>query len=121
MANKLNPIGKSSLGMDENLAALLAYVTIVGGLVFFFVEKESKFVKFNAMQSSIMGAGWIVIWVASRILGNIPFIGFLFVLLTGLIGLGYFILSIIMMIKAYQGEWLELPVIGKIAMEQANK
>ncbi len=122
MANKLEPIGKSSLGMDENLAALLTYVfSLVGGVIFFAVEKESKFVKFHAMQSIILGLAWIALWVVSAIVGFIPFIGVIFGLLTGLVGFGYFILSIILMIKAYQGEWFELPVVGKIAMEQANK
>lgn len=122
MANKLDPIGKSSLGMDENLAALLAYLfSFIGGLIFFFVEKESKFVKFHAMQSVILGVGCIAINIAATILAFIPVIGWIIWLASVLVNLGIFVLSIIMLIKAYQGEWFELPVVGKIAMEQANK
>lgn len=122
MVNKLDPIGKSSLGMDENLAALLAYLfSFIGGLIFFFVEKESKFVKFHSMQSIIIGAGCIAINIVAAILGFIPIIGLIIWLASVLVNLGVFVVSIIMMIKAYQGEWFELPVVGKIAMEQANK
>jgi len=61
--------GKSSLGLEENIAALLAYVFgWVSGLVFFLMEKDSKLVRFHAMQSilfcvviAVLGiALWIV-------------------------------------------------------------
>ncbi len=48
-------MGKSSTGLDENVAGLLCYVLgWVSGLVFFLIEKESKFVKYHAMQSIVV-------------------------------------------------------------------
>ncbi|HEX9421863.1 MAG TPA: DUF4870 domain-containing protein, partial [Pyrinomonadaceae bacterium] len=68
-----NPVpalsGKSSTGLDENIAALLTYVLgWVSGLVFFLIEKDSKLVRFHAMQSILFSVlvgvvcfvGWIV-------------------------------------------------------------
>ena len=46
---------KSSTGLDENIAGLLSYAGLfVTGLVFFFMEKNSRFVKFHALQSTIL-------------------------------------------------------------------
>ena len=59
---------KSSTGLDENVAALLAYIaTWVSGLVFFLIEKDSRFVRFHAMQAILLGASatilGIVLWI----------------------------------------------------------
>ena len=49
-------VGKSSTGLDENVAALLSYVmTWVTGLIFFLIEKESRLVRFHAVQALILG------------------------------------------------------------------
>ena len=45
------PVSKSSTGLDENIAALLSYVFgWVSGLIFFLIEKDSRLVRFQAMQ-----------------------------------------------------------------------
>lgn len=122
---------KSSTGLDANVAALLVYLPICGlsivlGLVFFLIEKESGFVRFHAMQSILLSAGliiaWIVFWVVSIILGMIVgILGTLFSLLSFLIGLGALAIFILMMIKAYQGEVYKLPFIGDMAENIVNK
>ena len=105
---------KSSTGLDENVAGLLCYVLgWVTGLVFFLIEKDSKFVRFHAMQSIIVFG---VLSVASIILGWIPVIG---PVIGGLISLLALVLWIILMIKAYQGEKFKLPWAGDIAEKQA--
>ncbi|MEE8194196.1 MAG: hypothetical protein V3T73_01680 [Dehalococcoidales bacterium] len=56
-------MGKSSTGLDENVAGLLCYVLgWVGGLVFILIEPENKFVRFHAMQSIIVFGALNVIW-----------------------------------------------------------
>ncbi len=78
-----NPVpaisGKSSTGLDENIAALLTYVVgWVSGLVFFLIEKDSKLVRFHAMQSILFSVlvgvvcfvGWIVTLVFDSDLGR---------------------------------------------------
>ncbi|NDL68274.1 DUF4870 domain-containing protein [Anaerotalea alkaliphila] len=116
MANKLDPIGKSSLGMDENVAAALSYVAgFITGIIFFVMEKDSKFVKFHAMQSIAIS---VAITVLGFILGIIPIIGWILAFFLPLVS---FVLWIILLLKSYQGEWFELPVIGQFSMEQANK
>lgn len=107
-------MAKSSTGLDENVAGVLCYVLIwVTGLVFFLIEKDSKFVRFHAMQSIIVFGA---LFVVSIVIGWIPIIGFV---ISSLIWLLALVLWIILMIKAYQGEKFKLPWAGDLAEKQA--
>ena len=103
-------MAKSSTGLEENVAGLLCYlVTWVSGLIFFLIEKDSKFVKFHAMQSIItFGALIIIMWIAAVI----PFVGWVISALAGILIL---VLWIVLMIKAYKGEKYKLPIAGDLA------
>jgi uncharacterized membrane protein len=108
--------GKSSTGMDENVAALLSYVFgLVTGILFLVIEKESKFVRFHAFQSILISA---VLIILNLILGFIPIIGWLISLILTPVA---FILWLILLYQAFQGKWFKLPIIGDFAEEQTNK
>ncbi len=108
-------LGKTSMGMQPNVAAFLSYlVGFVTGIIFYVLEKENKFVRFHAMQSIIFSAP---LFVLNTVLGFIPVLGWI---LMSLISLGAIILWILLMIKAYQGEYFKLPIIGDIAEKQAS-
>ncbi len=119
--------GKSSTGLDANVAALLSYIFgFISGLIFFLIEKESRFVRFHAMQSILLNAGVIVAYIAIMIL--ITFVSFISSTLAALIGLlslllmlAFFAAAIICIVKAFQGEMFKLPVIGDIAANITNK
>jgi uncharacterized membrane protein len=127
--------GKSSTGLDENIAALLAYVFgWVSGLVFFLLEKDSKLVRFHAMQSilfciviAVLGiALWIVTFLLVLVAAMLPDImGTLFGLLATLIWLvfsiGFLIGWIFCLVRAYQGQFFKLPIIGNMAEKIVNK
>ena len=107
-------MAKTSTGLEENVAGLLCYVALwISGLVFFLIEKENKFVRFHALQSIIVFGA---LCIASLILGWIPFIGWL---INSLIGILIFVLWIVLMIKAYQGEKFKLPWAGNLAEKYA--
>jgi len=100
----------SSTGLEANVAGLLCYlIPLLSGLLFLILEKNSRFVKFHAMQA-VLAFG--VLFAAYYVSGIIPFIGALIRLLTQLLG---FILWILLMVKAYGKEWFRLPVIGEMA------
>lgn len=107
---------RSSTGLDTKVAGMLCYLgSFVTGFLFLVAEKNSRFVKFHAMQSIIVSATLIVIHL---ILGMIPIIGwFIASILTPL----SFILWIVLMLFALQGKWFKLPIIGDIAEQQAYK
>jgi uncharacterized membrane protein len=127
--------GKSSTGLDENVAALLSYIfTWVSGLIFFVMEKDSRLVRFHSMQAILLGATVTVIfiglWIISFILGIIvgQVSGLLGVLVSGitfLLGLVFFIAAVIgwimCLIKAYGGQYFKLPVLGQFAEKFSQK
>jgi uncharacterized membrane protein len=106
-------MAKTGMGLEENIAGLLCYVLgWITGIVFLVLEKESKFVKFHAMQSI---ATFLPLTVIVWIIGLIPFIGWIIAPLIGLLSL---ILWLILMFKAYQGEMYKLPIVGDFAEKQ---
>ena len=108
-------LGKSSTGLQPNLAALFAYVLgLVTGIIFFVIEKENKFVKFHAMQSICFAAA---LFIGSFVLAFIPILGWIAALLLQMAALAFWI---IVMIKAYNGQWYKLPVVGDIAAKQVG-
>lgn len=108
--------GKSSLNMSENVAALIAYLFgWLSGLIIFLLEKDSRFVRFHALQSLIFfGAMSLILGV----LGRIPVIGWVFAVAGGIATFGYWIIG---MIKAYQGEFYRFPIVGDIAAGQIKE
>jgi uncharacterized membrane protein len=102
--------GKTSTGMEQNLAGLLCYVLgWVTGIIFLLLEKDNRFVRFHAIQSIVVFGAFTVLEI---ILGFIPVIGWI---LTSLLGLLAFILWIVLMVQAYGGKMYKLPVAGDIA------
>jgi uncharacterized membrane protein len=129
------PGGKSSVGLDANVASMLCYLTmiccglgIIVSLVFFIVEKTNRLLRFHAMQGLLFGGVWIVVGVAFRILSMLLDIGDMGLLgFWGLLGVrllvGLFLLAFLILaaIKAYQGQYYKLPLIGDIAWNIVNK
>ena len=121
-------LGKTSTGMQANVAGLLCYVLgWITGLIFFFIEKENKFVRFHALQSIIVFGGLFILNLAIGMFTGIlaaigaGFLSPLLSLINGLLALVGFILWILLMIKAFQGEKFKLPVIGDIAEKNVEK
>ncbi|HEY8225703.1 MAG TPA: DUF4870 domain-containing protein [Pyrinomonadaceae bacterium] len=127
--------GKSSTGLDENIAALLSYVFgWVSGLIFFLIEKDSKLVRFHAMQSilfnafiAVAGIGlWIVVFILALIASQLAdVLGTILGLLGTLIYLAFSLLLLIAwvmcLIRAYQKQYFKLPIIGNLAEKFASK
>jgi uncharacterized membrane protein len=108
---------KSSTGMDAKVAVLLAYLfSWLGGLIIWIMEKENKFVKWNALQALILGIIEVVcIVVVSVILGLIPYIGWFFFSWLGYLLAGVcWILAIIAIIMGFQGKTFRIPGIAKL-------
>src|SRR5579871_3633873 len=68
------PPGSPSLGMEENVAAALCYIPIVG-LIFLLVEpyNKNRTVKFHALQSLFYCIAWIAVGIALGIITGIMF------------------------------------------------
>ena len=116
-------LGKTSTGMQANIAGLLCYaVGWVTGLVFFLIEKENKFVRFHALQSMIVFGALTVLQIAiAAFAGIFGILGPVLHLISGLVGLAILVLWIVLMVKAYQGEKFKLPIAGDIAEKNVEK
>lgn len=106
---------RSSTGLDVRLAAMLTYLLgFVSGIGFLLVERNSRFVRFHAAQSTLAFGG---LFVLNILLSMIPFVGwfisFLLVPVT-------VVLWLLLMFKAYQGETFKLPQLGDIAEQQVR-
>jgi uncharacterized membrane protein len=143
---------KSSFGMDANIVSLLIFIIIAVvswvpylgwlawavPLVFFLIEKNSKFVKFQAVQALVIGiirAAIVIIlqifiwiltpkdfqsalnylsgrgWGAWALLGTFSTI----------IGLAITVLIVYLVIMAYGYKQVELPFIDPIAAKASDK
>ena len=101
---------------NQNLMAALTYfLGFITGILFLLLEKNNKFVRFHAMQSTITFGG---LFVLSLVVGFIP--GFN-AILQFIISIVAFILWIFLMFKAFSGEMYKLPYIGEIAEKQLSK
>jgi uncharacterized membrane protein len=109
-------------GMTDNIAGMLAYVTIVPAIIFLVVEPYNKkpFIRFHAFQSIFFAVAWTILWIALSFVGVIPVLGWATLLIWPLLGLGGLIIWIILLLKANQGQMFKLPVIGDMAEKQAN-
>ncbi len=102
-------------GTSENTKGALCYLFgWITGLIFLLIEKDSKFVRFHAIQSIIINFVLMVVFFAVT-----PQSSYDDYTLYTLIALLSVILWILLMYKAYKGEKYKLPVIGDFAENKA--
>ncbi len=101
---------------NENMMGAVSYLLgFITGIIILLLEKQSKFVRFHAMQSTILFGG---VFIVNFALGFIPIIGWLVGLL---LSFATFILWIVCMWKAFQGEMYKVPFVGDLAEKQLAK
>lgn len=118
----------STTGLPSNVAAALACIPLIGGIIFYVLEKRDSFVRFYAMQSIIFGGAWImfsiVYQIVHAIFASIPALGYPLVILWGLVWavvtIAFLIIFIIAVIKAFTGVRWDIPYIGPIARNQVD-
>ena len=110
------PVAAQSSGLSETAAGAIAYITIIPAIIFLAMEpyNRSSFVRFHSWQSIFLGIAAIVI---DMILTFIPIVGWI---LLPIVGLGFLVLWIIVIIKASKGERFKVPFIGNFAEQQAK-
>ena len=98
-------------GLPKNTAAALSYAGLwLTGIIFLLIEKD-PFVRFHAMQS-------IITFGILTLLSFVPVIGWILSPLVMIVG---FILWLVLIFKAYQGEEFKLPVVGEFAKKQLGR
>jgi uncharacterized membrane protein len=118
----------TSTGLPSNVAAAIACIPLIGGIIFYILEKHDSFVRFYAMQSIIFGCAWflfnIVNFVVHAVFGAIPGIGgiliFFWAIIAALVHLAFLVIMIITMVKAFTGLRWDIPYIGPVARRQVE-
>jgi uncharacterized membrane protein len=103
-------------GLSDTAAGAIAYFTIIPAILFLVLEpyNRSSYVRFHSFQSIFLG---VVAVACNIVLGLIPVVGWI---LAPLVCLGFFILWLMVVIKASKGVRFKLPVIGNFAEQQAK-
>ena len=105
----------SSTGLDPNIAGVLCYLLgFITGIVFLVIEQKSRDVRFHAYQS--LGT-FLPLFVLSVVASVVPLIGWIVSVIVGPLSL---VLWIVLMVKAFQGERFELPIVGPMADERSR-
>ncbi len=110
--------------MDEKVAGLLCYVLgWVTGIIFYIIDKR-PFVRFHAAQSVVVFGGVAILYIilgmfvsASLFAGGLAGAGTfgLGFILYPILGLGAFVLWILLMVKAYSGQKFRIPFAADLA------
>jgi uncharacterized membrane protein len=118
----------SSTDLPPNIAAAIACIPLVGGIIFYILEKRNGFVRFYAMQSIIFGGAWVLFNIASAVVhavvGAIPGVGpilvFLWAVIAALVHLAFLVVFIIAVVKAFTGVRWDIPYVGPMARKQVE-
>jgi uncharacterized membrane protein len=106
-------ITPSSTGRHSNLAGALAYVLgLITGVALLVMEKRDDYVRFHAMQSTIVFGGVLVL---NFLLLGVPVIG---LMLYSPFLLAVFLLWIFLIVQAIFGRRYKLPYVGELAEQQ---
>jgi uncharacterized membrane protein len=111
----------TSPDQTNRLLAALAYPIWIIALVVILTDmKKDPFMKHHGWTALFWGIAWLVIYIALMILGNIPFLGWLLVIVTGpLLWIAWLILSILYAVQAYNGKLVSIPVVSEFAKKYA--
>jgi len=99
--------------------ALTYFLGPVSGIFFLLTEKKNDYIRFHAMQSTVVFGAILLLHV---VLGIVPVLGWIIaLLLSPLITLITFVLWLFLMCKAYSGARYKLPYFGELAEKQLAK
>ena len=124
--------GKTALGLDTNVGALLCYlpiclISLIYSIIVLVTEKDNKLMRFHAFQSLIISAIYIVIMVILQVVGtglvlatNSSILGLLVSLVTLVAVIAFLAAMILGCIKGYQGQKFKFPVVGDMAEKWAG-
>lgn len=107
---------------EENVAAAVGCIPIIGWILAYLSKKDSVFVKFCIFQSVILSVAYFVlVWLLTQtwVIG-IGYWGIISPIIT-IIWWGYLLLLIYMTYMAYHMKKLVLPIVGDVAKQYSEK
>ncbi len=111
----------------ENIAGALAYITFIPAIIFLLIDpyRRNRFLRFQSLQCLSLWLAMFVIAAVLRlaepVLLLIPNFGYLLlVLIATVAGLAAFVIWLVLVVKALQGEAFKIPLVGELAERQAS-
>jgi uncharacterized membrane protein len=95
--------------------AIVSCIPIVGAIIFF-IEKKDFFVRYYAAQFGSL----IIVGIALTIMMAIPVLNILVACLLPIFSIAVFVLMIVGMVKASNGNRFDIPVISDLALKMMN-
>jgi len=124
------PQKTSIFGLGENLAAALSYIFgPISGIIVLVAERENKFVRFHALQSTLwflflMVTGWVLGFIIGLIT-SIPLLGWLIGIILSpftLVAVIFYIVSkVFLILKALSGSTYKIPIVGDVVWTQIHR
>ena len=117
---------ESATGLDSNLAGALTYLFgFVTGIIFLLIEKEDAFVRWHAAQSIAVFGGLVALNVGLTVVGIVlglaldgvlgGLVGLVLSLVGLVVGLAGLVAWLGLMVTAYQGRTVRVPVFAGLA------
>ena len=114
--------------LSNEVAGALCYLAgIISGVLFLLLEpyKRNRELRFHAFQSILLNVAWILVWsgwaAVVPLLGELTLTsGLLAGAVAAVLGWGFVILWVLLMIQTYRGHEMVLPIIGPLAQKQAG-
>lgn len=109
-------------GLSENATCGLAYITFIPAIIFLAVApyNQSPKVRFHSWQSIFLAIAAVAVSIVLGVIWAIPGLNLINILLQPLVSLAFFVVWLILMINAFSGKIIKLPVIADLAAKQAG-
>ena len=109
-------------GLSENATCGLAYVTFIPAIIFLATApyNQNPKVRFHSWQSICLAIAWVAVWIVITIIGAVPGLNLLDIILAPLVSLGFFVLWLIVMINAFIGKTIKIPIAAGFATKQSG-
>lgn len=125
--------GKTALGLDNNVGALVCYLNIclpfglIYSIIVLITDKTNKLPRFHAVQSLLLSVALIIVSIILQIFSFIVAAALQSVAISSLLGLLVFVIIIGLVLlglfagyKGYQAQMFKLPIIGDMADKWSN-
>jgi uncharacterized membrane protein len=118
MSNETNPVPATS-GMDGKTIAIISYFSLIGWIIAYVLynNNKTKLAAFHIRQSLGLMLTAVALYIVMFVFLFIPVLGWLISILIWIALVGIFILWVIGLVAAINGEEKPVPVIGTKAQE----
>ena len=105
------PVMGTTDAEQHKVYAMIAYLPLLF-LIGLLAAPQSRFARFHANQGMILTIAIVLVQLAGRILGGLPFVGWILWRASEVLVFGCVVLIVLGMVNAARGESKRLPVIG---------